>query len=178
MQQVIEKIKIFNRHILAVPGNCDQPPAETFLNLRQINLHGRGKIINSVGIIGLGGSLPCPGHTPNEYSEQQLAKLLEQGKKLLGSGDIPFILMSHQPPKNTINDRVALNIHVGSEAVRHFIEQHQPLVCFTGHIHEGIGIDTIGSTKIINPGPLHKGGYAYSEIGSTIDNLEIRGLSA
>jgi Icc-related predicted phosphoesterase len=44
-----------------------------------------------------------------------------------------------------------------------------PAVCFTGHIHEGRGVDKIGKTKIINPGPLHHGGYAMAEIG--IDGL-------
>ncbi len=55
-------------------------------------------------------------------------------------------------------------MHVGSRAVRAFIEAVQPLVCFTGHIHGGVGIDTIGVTRIVNPEPLSSGGYAYAEI--------------
>jgi Icc-related predicted phosphoesterase len=176
-QQVIQKITEYNRQILTVPGNCDQTQVETYLNLHHINLHGRGKKIDSLGIMGLGGSLPCPGHTPNEYSEQQLTEFLQRGRTMLGIDCNPFILVSHQPPKNTVNDRVTLNIHVGSKSVREFIEQSQPLICFTGHIHEGIGIDTIGPTKIINPGPLRKGGYTYAEIGTSITSLEIKTLS-
>ncbi len=32
--------------------------------------------------------------------------------------------------------------HVGSAAVRRFIERHRPLACFTGHIHEAAGMDS------------------------------------
>jgi Icc-related predicted phosphoesterase len=48
--------------------------------------------------------------------------------------------------------------------VRAFIEAVQPVACFTGHIHEGVGIDMIGVTRIVKPGLLWKGGYAHAEI--------------
>jgi Icc-related predicted phosphoesterase len=176
-REVITAVQKYNRYLLAVPGNCDHPQVETYLNLQQINLHGRGKNIDGLSIMGLGGSLPCPGHTPNEYNERQLADLLEQGRSMLSGEEKPLILLSHQPPHNTVNDRVALNFHVGSHAVRDFIEKYQPLICCTGHIHEGVGIDTIRQTQIVNPGPLRKGGYTYMEIDSTVSRLEIRSLS-
>jgi Icc-related predicted phosphoesterase len=50
-------------------------------------------------------------------------------------------------------------------------------LCFTGHIHEGIGIDRIGRTVIVNPGPFRSGHYAYAEINVTparADITEIR----
>jgi Icc-related predicted phosphoesterase len=173
-RQVIEKIMKFNQHVLAVPGNCDHPEVNSLLQDYQINLHGTGKILDGLGFIGLGGSLPCPGHTPNEFSEQQLTAFLEQGRTMLHDWNGPLMLLTHQPPINTINDRVADNWHVGSKAVRRFIEIHQPLICFTGHIHEGVGIDSLGQTRIINPGPLRQGGFAFAEINEGITTLEIR----
>jgi len=63
---------------------------------------------------------------------------------------------------------------VGSKTVREFIKRTQPLICFTGHIHEGIGIDQVGRTKIVNPGPLSAGSYAYAEVTQEgIQALEI-----
>jgi Icc-related predicted phosphoesterase len=50
----------------------------------------------------------------------------------------------------------------------------QPLICFTGHIHEARGIDAIGRTKLINPGPLREGGYAYAVLHDDVETLEIR----
>jgi len=58
--------------------------------------------------------------------------------------------------------------------VRSFIEQEQPLICFTGHIHEGVGIDSIGKTKIVNPGPFKDGGYALANITSEQAFVEIK----
>ncbi|MBN2117454.1 MAG: hypothetical protein JW730_12835 [Anaerolineales bacterium] len=72
--------------------------------------------------------------------------------------------MCHQPPFGTRNDLIQGNVHVGSKAVRKFIERYQPLICFTGHIHEGTGIHQMGNTRIINPGPLSEGSYAYADI--------------
>ncbi len=66
-------------------------------------------------------------------------------------------MVSHQPPYDTINDQVSPGVHVGSNSIRKFIEEHQPLVCFSGHIHEGTGIDHIGNTAIVNPGSGRQG---------------------
>jgi Icc-related predicted phosphoesterase len=99
-------------------------------------------------IAGLCGSLPCPGKTPHEYSEEEYEALLEMIHVPAGK---LLIMVSHQPPAGTLNDQVSPGVHVGSKSVRHFIEKHRPLVCFTGHIHEGIAIDHI-VTVIVNPG--------------------------
>jgi len=60
-------------------------------------------------------------------------------------------------------------------AVRAFIEETKPLIRFTGHIHEGRGIDALGPTRIVNPGPLGYGGHAYAVVSRTVETLEIRG---
>jgi len=49
------------------------------------------------------------------------------------------------------------------------------LICFSGHIHEAQGMETIGETKVINPGPLREGKYAYARINTQIEKIEIRG---
>jgi uncharacterized protein len=48
---------------------------------------------------------------------------------------------------------------VGSTAARRFIEEVQPDLCISGHIHESAATDAIGSTTIINAGPFKGGGY-------------------
>ncbi len=75
------------------------------------------------------------------------------------------IFLMHVPPYETPLDRaaldgqeidhVALDVHVGSVAVRRFIEQKQPLVSLHGHVHEsaritGSWMTRIGSTVCIN----------------------------
>jgi Icc-related predicted phosphoesterase len=71
------------------------------------------------------------------------------------------IFLFHTPPYNTNLDRAALDgkkidyvdvdVHVGSIAVRRFIESRQPLLTLHGHIHESAQItgswkDLIGKT--------------------------------
>ena len=70
----------------------------------------------------------------------------------------------HQPPKDTCCDIVSAGFHVGSPLLRQFIEQVQPLIVVTGHIHESAGIDHIGRTVVVNPGSLAEGKYAVVEL--------------
>lgn len=75
------------------------------------------------------------------------------------------IMLFHTPPHDTALDRAALDgkmvdsvpldLHVGSIAVRRFIEARRPLLTLHGHIHESTRItgswrDTIGRTHMFN----------------------------
>jgi Icc-related predicted phosphoesterase len=172
--EVLENIKRYNSNILAVSGNCDYPGVEAVLDEYGYNINGNLRPINGLQVIGLAGSLPCPGKTPNEFTEEELGTALEKSI-VLADNRSNIILVSHQPPAGTVNDQVREGVHVGSRAVRSFIERYQPLVCFTGHIHEGMGTDTIGKTKIVNPGPLWYGKYTYARISENrIEELEIK----
>jgi Icc-related predicted phosphoesterase len=172
--RVVAAVRARNPRVLAVAGNCDNLEVEDYLRAEGISLHGRNATADGLALVGLGGSLPCPGKTPNELSEGRLRALLEQAAAGLDA-DLPLVLVSHQPPRDTATDRVYGGAHVGSESVRWFVETHRPLVCFTGHIHEAMGTDCIGETRIVNPGPLRHGGYAYAEIDGGLKTLEIRG---
>ncbi len=171
--KVLEYIKKYNSKIFAVAGNCDYPGVEKYLTESGYNLNGLSKSLDGFTLIGLGGSLPCPGRTPNEYTEDELEAILE-GSVTEIKDKTSLILVSHQPPYNTVSDEVRTGLHVGSQAVRSFIEKYQPIVCFTGHIHEGVGTDTIGKTRLANPGPLWYGRYTYAEISEGLTaKLEI-----
>ncbi len=66
------------------------------------------------------------------------------------------IYVCHTPPYNTELDRMR-NKHVGSRALRAFINQHQPLLTLHGHIHESPTIsgryaERLGTTWCVNPG--------------------------
>ena len=171
--QIINEIKSYNSNILAVTGNCDTDEVDTFLEKEDMQIHGRAIDVDDVTIFGAGGSLPCPSPTPNIYSEEEYAAIF--GSSVQGMEEnSPKIMVSHNPPIDTLNDTLESGAHVGSKTVRSVIEETKPLVCFTGHIHEAAGIDEIGSTKIVNPGPLGTRSYAYLDITDKINSLEIR----
>jgi Icc-related predicted phosphoesterase len=171
MAAIISLIRSFNPSVFAVSGNCDYPDAEEFLTEERISLNGLTREFQGYSLYGMSGSLPCPGKTPHEYSEEEYEVFL---RDLTFSGGLPQIMVSHQPPYNTLNDQVSPGVHVGSKSIRKFIEEQQPLVCYTGHIHEGMGIDHIGNTAIVNPGPAGRGRYVLTEISDgRIKKLEV-----
>jgi uncharacterized protein len=112
------------------------------------NFHGQSIQVGKWTVAGLGYSNPTPFNTPGEYSEQELAARLEKFSAL-----DPLILICHAPPKSTQLDRVREGQHFGSQAIRDFIDRHQPYYFYCGHIHEAAGVhDTIGRTQAWNVG--------------------------
>jgi uncharacterized protein len=161
-EQIISQIRTYNQHILAVPGNCDKFGVDEYLASEGINLSRNYVKIDGITFCGLGGSLPCPGHTPNEMGEQDFAESLEELSHQ-ESTDGRIVLMTHQPAVETAVDTVG-DMHSGSAAVRDFIEKNKPVLAISGHIHEAAGTDRIGPTTLVNPGPLRAGNYAHIEL--------------
>jgi Icc-related predicted phosphoesterase len=157
-EQVIRKLEAINSNIYGVAGNLDQPDVALYLEDMGLSLHGRGKIFNSLAIVGLGGSNYTPFNTPNEFSEQELSDFLASGISQVEEAKY-HILVSHVPPFKTKTDKLLNGKHVGSTAVRTYIEEKQPLLCLCGHIHESGGQDSIGRTLVLNSGAVRDGGY-------------------
>lgn len=155
---VINLVKGINPNVLAQMGNMDSLGIDSLLTREGLNIHGKGRILGGLGIFGCGGSGATPFHTPVEFSEVELKGFLEKGYSEVTDAPVK-IMICHTPPLNTKVDMIPSGAHVGSAAVREFIENHQPDLCITGHIHESAGEDSIGKTKIINPGPFFEGGY-------------------
>lgn len=71
------------------------------------------------------------------------------------------VAVIHSPPYATRCDVLFDTRHIGSRALRGWIERRQPLVALHGHIHEspevsGSFFDRIGRTLVINPGCDHR----------------------
>lgn len=175
-RRVVDAVRGSASCVLAVPGNCDHADVNAWLDNEGINLHPEARMVGNLGFAGLGGSLYTPFNTPFEYSEAQAENFLSQASQDLPE-NLPFVLVSHQPPADTSCDRLRDGRHVGCNALRKFINETQPLVCFTGHIHESPGTDTIGDTVIVNPGRPGTGRYAYAEISGRSVSVEVRSLS-
>jgi Icc-related predicted phosphoesterase len=160
---IINKIKEYNPRVLAQIGNMDLADVDRFFTEQGINTHARGVDLgHGVWLMGLGYSLPTPFHTPSEENEEVFTQWLEQAHASCGRYE-HLILMSHNPPIDTTTDIITSGMHVGSQAVRDFIEKVQPDVCITGHIHESRSMDRIGRTVIVNPGSFAAGGYVLVE---------------
>lgn len=163
--RVVNAVRAINPHVRAVWGNCDLFEVYAYLKDEGLLLDCCPEIIAGVAFWGCGGSLPCPSKTPCEYSEAVFESWLVAEAARYLPNDMPTVLVVHQPPFETTADFASVGRHVGSRAVRAAILKHGPVACLTGHIHEGKGIDTLGSTTIVNPGPFRNGGYARIQVG-------------
>ncbi len=159
-RHVIEAIEAVTPSVFAQIGNMDRPEVNDWLEARGINLHRKvRKLLPNVALLGVGGSTFSPFGTPSEFPEARFSEWLEELALRAGSTQ-HMVLAAHNPPYNTACDRTSNGLHVGSSAVRDFIEEHQPAICLCGHIHESVGMERLGRTVVANPGPFSAGCYA------------------
>jgi Icc-related predicted phosphoesterase len=137
--------------VYVLPGNHESAELTSALCVKFGLHHFHGQSFEAEGyhIAGLGYSTPTPFNTPGEYTEQEMAQRLAGFAALK-----PLVLVCHCPPLGTALDRVREGVHAGSRAVREFIDKHQPVAFFSGHIHEAAGAATeIGKTRAFSAGP-------------------------
>jgi Icc-related predicted phosphoesterase len=163
----IEQWRPLAPRLLAVAGNMDSPAIDARLVELAVSLDGRGVAIDGVGLFGVSAAPHSPLHTPHELSENELARKIETGWTEIASCQWT-IFCPHAPPYGTACDRLRDGTHVGSTAVREFIEKAQPDVVLCGHIHESRGVDQIGAARVANPGPVAAGHYAVVEVGEAV----------
>ncbi len=156
--RILEEIRGINPRCYAIHGNLDLPEVNDLLSGLEINLHSTGIIQGDIGLFGVGGSNITPFNTPSEYTEEEISEFVNRAYECIQDAPIK-VLISHAPPYGTVTDQLNNGMHVGSKAIREFIEKYQPDFCFTGHIHEARGKDTIGQSLILNPGMLIEPGW-------------------
>ncbi len=101
-----------------------------------------------------------------DISEIRYGSIRKDLEKLTMEKDLEkAIVLFHAPPYDTALDRAALDgvvvdhvvvdLHIGSIAIRRFIEERQPLLTLHGHVHESARItgrwrDKIGETHVFS----------------------------
>jgi Icc-related predicted phosphoesterase len=167
-ERAIELWKPLAPRMLALAGNCDSPGIDARLTELGVSLDGRGVILDGVGVFGVSAAPHSPLHTPYEIPDEELGRRAERGHADV-AGAAVRVFCPHAPPFDTSCDRLPSGQHVGSPSLRSFVEREQPDVVLCGHIHESRGQDLVGSSQVVNPGPVAAGHYALVEIGEGID---------
>lgn len=159
--------------LLAVAGNMEFEGVRRYIGEKKIDIHGRGVVIDGVGFMGLGGGTPSPFNSPWEISDDEARPLLAAGHAGIAGASYK-VLVSHPPPRGTRLDRSFMGLHVGSQAVKDFIESAAVDLCLCGHIHEAAGEDRIGTTLCVNLGPFKSGSYAVLTIQGNEAHIDWR----
>ena len=121
---------------------------------------------------------PTPWNSPRELPEDELYARLKTLAEAVATPE-SAIFNLHAPPFDSgldkayqVNDDLtvatrrgeAIEIPVGSRAVRQIIEEYQPLIALHGHIHESRGIARLGRTVCINPGSEYNSGRIHGAL--------------
>jgi len=159
--------------IFAVTGNCDEVEFVAELEQADISVQKTLVMHEGLAICGSSGGSKFTGTTPNEREDEELVSDFNIVTETFDGEWNNLIAIMHNPPKDTVCDTIEGGIHVGSQGLRDFIEKVKPLAVITGHIHEGIGIDKIGETTVINPGALFEGHYAILEVCKDGDSWKV-----
>jgi Icc-related predicted phosphoesterase len=158
---VVQKLLATNKPAFCVPGNHDPFEILEIFNEYDVNLHNKVRVFDGIKFLGWGGA-PTPFDTPFEPSEEETVDVLGRlGDKVEKGG---FILVTHNPPANTKLDKTLSGSHVGSGAVMKFIQEKQPVLAISAHIHEAGGKDKVGGTTLFYPGPLFDGFYGVVDL--------------
>lgn len=148
-----------------VLGNCDPPQLRSGIAGKGTCLESNCLQISRLNFIGAGGSTPTPFGTPFEIDEEEIVQSLERGRVRCQTEDRDgLIIVTHNPPRGEVVDKTRVGSHVGSPKLLSYILKNKPLLVVSGHIHEARGIERMGLTTIMNPGPALRGCYALAEV--------------
>jgi Icc-related predicted phosphoesterase len=165
--RAIERWRSLAPRLVALAGNMDSPAIEARLAELGVALDGRGLDFGDVGVFGVSAAPESPLRTPYELSDEELEARIQAGFAAVKQRRVK-IFCPHAPPRDTACDRLRSGEHVGSGVIRAFVERHQPDLVLCGHIHESRGVDEIGRSRVVNPGPAAAGHYAVVEVNETV----------
>ncbi len=166
--RVLDALRKLNDNVLAVPGNCDTSAVTDYLLQHDMMLHCKCARIGDVSFVGACKWLAYPQNPDGEFDST-----LNYLQTILPT-DGPTVLVTHQPAINTKVDSALPGHHGGNRLTRDFIEDNQPTLALSGHIHEASGTDTIGDTTLVNPGPFTNGCYAIIELDQVVKNVQMK----
>ncbi len=138
--------------VLFIPGNYDMDLQYTAL--AHLDLHKRKKNIMGIEFAGYGGA---PVMTPgipemisvafNEYRENN--RLVSEPRDFFTTAKAE-VLVIHNPAYGTL-DKLPSYGHCGSPGIREYIDQYEPRLVLSGHVHEDYGLIRRNTTFCLNP---------------------------
>lgn len=156
-EDAAEILSRIDAKVYAIPGNCDPLDFPEKISGAAVDMHGRSAEVGGFRLVGLGGSNITIFHTAFELEEDAIYDGLRPN---CVEG---MILMTHAPSHGML-DQIPSGLSVGSPAIKRIVEEFEPILALSGHIHEAAGVETVGRTTFVNPGPAKDGRCAVVDV--------------
>ena len=158
-----EKLKDSRAKIFMAPGNDDPMEMDAILDSSRVMKSAAMKNLDVLGyeMITIAHTSPTPWDTPREWSEEEMAKNIDQlagtiktmERAIFNFHDPPYgTMLDYAPKLRDMRQSAGETEHVGSKAVSEAIKKYQPFLGLHGHIHESRAAQKIGRTFCVNPG--------------------------
>ncbi|MBR5645419.1 MAG: metallophosphoesterase family protein [Treponema sp.] len=173
--EALEKLCSKHDTIFSVLGNCDNIEFLEQLEERDVSVEKSLVFHEGLAFAGSGGGEYFTGKTEFERTAEELLSDFDIVKNSAQDGSDNslwqnLILISHNPPRGQVVDRINDELHPGSPLFTDFIKENKPLAVICGHIHEGCGSEKIGDTLVVNPGSIgEKGTYYWLDLSKDGD---------
>jgi hypothetical protein len=158
-----ERLKDSKAKIFMAPGNDDPMEMDAILESSKVMKSAAMKNLDVLGyeMITIAHTSPTPWDTPREWSEEELAKNIDElagtvknmERAIFNFHDPPYgTMLDYAPKLRDMRQSAGETEHVGSKAVSEAIKKYQPFLGLHGHIHESRAAQKIGRTFCVNPG--------------------------
>lgn len=152
-QVIADLIKKYaSANVIMIPGNYDMDLQYTALHY--VDLHKRSVEVNGVRFTGYGGApIVTPG-IPEMLSvafhEYESSGRLESEPREFMKSHEADVLVIHNPAYGTL-DKLPSHGHCGSLGIREYIDNFNPSLVLSGHVHEDYGLLKTGKSYCLNP---------------------------
>jgi len=153
LDTMIRKIAGLGKEVVLIHGNHEEAGTTEKLCKKYKNfhfIHRKPFIFQDCLFLGYGGD----GFSIIDHSFTAVGKKF--AKIINRNPGMKKIFVTHAPPHNTQLD-IIVDYHCGNKSIRNFDVRQNIDFHFCGHLHENFEKkDTIGKTRVINPGPYGK----------------------
>jgi len=151
LKDLVEKYA--KAEVMFVPGNYDMDLQYTALY--PYDLHKKCRDINGMKFCGYGGAPIATSGIPEMVSvmfyEYSVAGKLHSEPYEFFREHKPDVLMLHNPAYATL-DKIPSFGPVGSIGIRQYLDEYDPRLVLSGHVHSDYGVMKLGNSYCINPG--------------------------
>ena len=150
--RIIEKLSNSPAPVLGIRGNTDRPAVDHWLgnHTNTVCLHLKQWNLRGIPFVGVSGTFVYPFGSRLAVREAPVLRALEP---LVND---TTILVAHPPPWGVL-DRAFGRFHVGCRSLRALIKKRRPRLLICGHVHEHPGVDSLGTTQVVNCSVAHTG---------------------